>query len=73
MIAQKPVVLITGNSGLIGAPVARDLADDFTVVGLDVKEPGADWAGDRWFHCDLTSDQSMERALTAILRKRSGD
>ena len=35
----KPIVLVTGASGLIGSPTADRLAKAYTVVGLD--RPGA--------------------------------
>ncbi|MGI8480738.1 MAG: NAD-dependent epimerase/dehydratase family protein, partial [Chthoniobacterales bacterium] len=32
---RKPVVLVTGSSGLIGAAVCQALAKDYQVVGFD--------------------------------------
>lgn len=69
---DKPLVLITGSTGLIGTRVIRELADDFTLVGLDVKEPSGPAAETEWRECDLTSDASVERVLIEIQREFGG-
>lgn len=63
----RPVTLITGVSGLIGTRLARELAPDFRVVGLDVERPaeGLLRAGD-FFACDLTSDRDVERVIGEV-------
>jgi nucleoside-diphosphate-sugar epimerase len=33
--AQKPVVIVTGSSGLIGCALCKLLAQDYQVVGFD--------------------------------------
>ncbi len=67
---RGPLVLVTGSSGLIGSAVVRDLARDFTVVGLDLAEP-EEFAGERWIRADLTDDDDTKRALEEV-RDRFG-
>jgi nucleoside-diphosphate-sugar epimerase len=67
--AGKPLVVITGCSGLIGSRLMQRLDDAYQLVGLDVKEP--DDLNDRgiqarWFHCDMTDDVSVDSALQRI-------
>lgn len=70
-MSDRPLMLVTGSSGLIGTLVARTFAPDFTVVGLDRKPP-KDGAGAGFILCDLTRDDDTARAL-AELRRRHGD
>jgi len=63
---SRPVVLVTGSTGFIGERVAAELGDAYRVVGLDLDEPAADWPGDKWFRCDLTSDESVSEALAKV-------
>lgn len=72
MAAEKPVVLITGGAGLIGARLAEVFTANYQVVGLDVKRPEQEIAGADFFECDLTKDQSVARALAAV-RGKYGD
>ena len=61
----RPVVVITGSSGLIGSRLADALRDDYRVVGLDVKPPeGAD--DSNWIRCDLTDDSQTSESLAAL-------
>ena len=39
---KKPIVLVTGSSGLIGTAVIENLSKDFETVGLDAKFPDAE-------------------------------
>lgn len=66
---QKPLVLMTGASGFIGSHVTDRLSSDYRVVGLDVTEPKEGWAGEDWFKCDLTDDESVNRVLASIRDK----
>lgn len=62
--AERPAVLITGASGLIGTRAARRLVPDYRVVGLDVQSPPESFPDDASFvECDLTSDESTRRAV----------
>ncbi len=64
--SQKPVVLVTGSSGLIGTRLVETLAADYTVVCLDVKRPNSSPADSEWIECDLTSDEGAQAALEAV-------
>lgn len=68
----KPLLLVTGSSGLIGSRLLKALAPDFDVIGLDVKEPDETVAGTKFLHCDLTDDASVERAFGTV-RAEHGD
>ena len=73
MTNEKPVVLVTGASGLIGKGVVDDLAPEYRMVGFDVKEPDSDLAKRvDWIHCDLTDDASTAQAFEE-LRAGHGD
>jgi nucleoside-diphosphate-sugar epimerase len=39
MPTQQPLVLMTGSSGYLGAPLVERLLSDYRVVGLDQKPP----------------------------------
>jgi nucleoside-diphosphate-sugar epimerase len=67
--AERPVVLVTGAAGLIGAKLIAALSANYQVIGLDVKRPRESVAGIDWVECDLTEDESVTRAFTAIIRK----
>jgi len=68
----KPLVLITGSSGLIGARVVQALKSDYRVVGIDLKAPDRLPPGAEWIECDLTDDHSVASTLDH-LRARYGD
>lgn len=68
---NKPVVLITGASGLIGSRLAAAIAPDYRVVGLDLKPPGED-VGLEFIKADMTKDASVEQALASV-RERYGE
>ncbi len=67
----KPVVLVTGCSGLIGGRLGRALGDSFTVVGLD-GEPPDDAADYDWFECDLDEDDSIAATLRKVRQRHGG-
>lgn len=69
---KKPIVLITGSSGLIGTAVADALDGGYAIVGLDAKPPERDGTVRDHIECDLTSDESVDHALEAV-RQRHGD
>src|SRR5688572_25951663 len=64
----RPVVMVSGSSGLIGSAVARHLAREFVVVGLD--RPGLPHPPEEAeaVDFDLSDDQSVCRALAQIKR-----
>lgn len=68
---QQDTILVTGSNGLIGYAVANRLAGDYPVVGLQHREkPSAPPRVDRVM-ADLTSDESVRRALETV-RERHG-
>ena len=70
---MKETILVTGSSGLIGAPVVKRLAEGFRVVGFD-KEGGKHHppAVAECVCVDLTSDESLKGGLER-LRRGYGD
>jgi nucleoside-diphosphate-sugar epimerase len=69
--SDKPLVLLTGASGLIGTRVARALADRYGVVGLDVKPPLDEASLAGFIECDLTETESVAQSLQQV-RDRHG-
>jgi nucleoside-diphosphate-sugar epimerase len=67
-VHKKPVLAITGSSGLIGTSLVRNLERDFEVVGLDLKPPDTEGPAD-FIECDLTSDDSARDALAELARR----
>src|ERR671918_2236655 len=70
--AKKPIILVTGSTGLIGTRVMKAFSSDFEVVGLDLKRPETTVPGTRFVDCDLTNDESVNRALD-VVRDNHGD
>lgn len=70
---EKPVVLVTGISGLIGTRIIEAFSADYHIVGLDVKPVQTHMGEVDWIECDLTDDASPRDALTAVREKRQGD
>jgi uncharacterized membrane protein len=64
---RKPLVIITGSSGLIGSGLAPALGDRFEVVGLDLKCTGSTGV---CIETDLTPEASLGAALDRIERKQ---
>ena len=60
---DRPIVLITGAAGDIGGALVDRLKDNFKLVGLDV--PGTEAKCDL-IECDLTSDDSVRKALEKL-------
>ena len=63
---NKPVVVVTGCSGLIGSEVIDALQVDYDVAGLDVKPPDEGEAGWKFVECDLTHDESVANAIEEV-------
>jgi nucleoside-diphosphate-sugar epimerase len=66
---SKPIIAITGSTGLIGTRICERLADRYAIVGLDIKEPDQPLDGVDWVECDFTSDKSVVAALDTIRNK----
>lgn len=64
--AEKPVVVITGCAGLIGAQLIAACAPHYRVVGLDIKQPSDEAEEIDWIACDFTDDESVRRALATV-------
>lgn len=62
----RPLIVITGSSGLIGGVLAEVLGDDYHIVGLDVEPPGDDSPDLDWIKCDMTDDDSVKAALEQV-------
>ena len=62
----KPVVLVTGSSGLIGSAVLKDLAQDYQVVGLDAKVLTTAPKEVECIGMDLTSQESVRSAIERV-------
>lgn len=71
-IHEKPLVVVTGCSGLIGARLMEALAPDYRVIGLDIVEPRTLPDDATFMMCDLTDDKSVEDVLARI-RGEFGD
>lgn len=67
MPAQKPVVLITGSEGRLGKAIAAELADAYTVFGIE-----RNCKGEHCINADLASEPSVMQAC-AELRKQVGN
>ena len=70
--SSKPVLLVTGSSGLIGTRIAKAFAGEFRVVGLDVKPPKNGGSAADFIACDLTSAESVTEAMGKV-RRQFGD
>jgi len=67
---DRPLVLVTGSSGLIGTRVARALIEDHRVVGLDVVDPPDAFPDEAGFvECDLTDDAKTDAAVRQVVRE----
>ncbi len=70
--SAKPIILVTGSTGLIGTRVLKAFSSDFKVVGLDLKRPETPVPATHFVECDLTNDESVSRALDTV-RDNHGD
>jgi nucleoside-diphosphate-sugar epimerase len=66
---EKPIMLVTGISGLIGTRIIDAFSGDYRTVGLDVKRPETQTAEVDWIKCDLTEDASTRQALAEVREK----
>lgn len=72
IVDDKPRILITGSSGLIGRAVVEALSRDYLVIGLDIVDRDDRPASSDWRKCDLTDDESVADALASV-RDTYGD
>jgi nucleoside-diphosphate-sugar epimerase len=63
---DRPVVIVTGSSGLIGSAVVRALAGRYTVVGFDREGPPHPPPEAHAVFVDLTSDESVQNAFLHV-------
>ena len=70
-VADRPIVIITGSSGLIGSAVAARFAEHYQILGFD-RDPPKDTAIVDFFEVDITSDDEVRRAVQEA-RRRYGD
>jgi nucleoside-diphosphate-sugar epimerase/uncharacterized membrane protein len=70
--AKRPVVLVTGSSGFLGRAIAEGLMGRYRVIGLDVRKPRQPIDGMETLEIDLTSDESVAKALAEV-RRMAGD
>ncbi len=68
---RKPTVLITGSSGFLGRAIADGLSDAYRVIGLDMVVP--DGGPIETIEIDLTSDESVGRAIGEARERAGGD
>ena len=66
MSQQKDTILITGNSGRIGYPLAKRLAESYNVVGFDRRAPSHPPPSAECLYVDLTREDSVRRGMEAI-------
>jgi nucleoside-diphosphate-sugar epimerase len=50
--SERPIILVTGSTGLIGTRVLQAFASSFEVVGLDLKRPEKIVAGTHFVECE---------------------
>jgi nucleoside-diphosphate-sugar epimerase len=63
----RPLVMITGCSGLIGTRLAERLAGNYQVVGLDLHPPATrPPQAFEWIECDLTREDSVRAAFQQV-------
>ena len=68
-----PIVLITGTSGFLGPGDRQWLDGRYRVIGLDVPNAeGKRRRGRRRFEIDLTSDESVAKAMAEVRERGAG-
>ncbi|MEJ7930159.1 vitamin K epoxide reductase family protein [Ramlibacter sp. AN1015] len=67
-IASRPIVLISGADGNLGATLAEALSANYRIVGLSRSPGTADFP---LIECDISSDESVTRAIGEF-RERFG-
>lgn len=68
---QQEVVIITGSSGLIGYQTASRFVKDYDVMGFDrIGPPHPPPETEYVIDCDVSSDESVQRAFSEVRRLR---
>lgn len=63
---NRKVILVTGSCGRIGAAVVKKLGTQFRMVGFELLKAFYASANEELVPCDLSSDESVQQALTHI-------
>lgn len=69
---DRPFVLVTGSSGLIGSALSAELAQSFHVIGLDIEGPDDERRSGDWIRCDFTDEASVAEALRQVRERSAG-
>ncbi len=69
---DKPVLLITGVCGRLGAKAASLFSEKFQVVGLDVCTPENPIQGVEYLLTDISSLENVKDSLTEVRKKYGG-
>jgi nucleoside-diphosphate-sugar epimerase/uncharacterized membrane protein len=64
--SSADTIVITGSSGFLGRSIAEKLGKRFGIVGLDVIEPKKPVSGVATVRVDVTSNESVRRAVDEI-------
>src|SRR5687768_11318727 len=68
MHVNDDFIVVTGCTGLLGARLVAELANDYSVVGLDLEEPEHPVAATTVIQCDLDDEHSLLAALDELRR-----
>lgn len=71
MAISKPLVLVTGSTGYVGTALVEALQREYRVAGLDRQPPRRSSGQVDFVECDLTSDESVGRALATVRQRHS--
>jgi nucleoside-diphosphate-sugar epimerase/uncharacterized membrane protein len=72
MTSPKPVVVVTGAAGFIGAAVVEALSGRYDVVACDREPPRKPSAQSEFIPLDVTSDASVRAALDRVRAAHGG-
>lgn len=65
--SDKPSLILTGSSGLIGSRLVKRFTPEYRIFALDVSEPEEELPADaRFLEIDLTDDDSVEDVVREI-------
>lgn len=69
---QKPAILITGVSGMIGSAICRQFGDDYHIIGVDVEPPHEHFEALNFHQVDLTDAESVESTMETVRNQTGG-